>query len=143
MPLLGQQPYPITPEIETLFVKVLLYFTIGVFTLWACVRLYIHITLPRFFGDRDMANRIAKFVQSRNYDARALLVAQMEKLAFRDNLTRRYLSAYRGKVKYPFFLFLACEDRDKVLLIGRILAGDTVRGDRKALEAYARDRMVS
>ena len=127
MLLLAQQPYPITPEMANQFVKILLYFAIGVFTLWVCVQLYIHITLPRFFGDRDMANRIAKFVKSQGSDARALFVAQMEKLAFRDNLIRRYLSAYRGTVKYPFFLFLACEDRDKVLLIERVLAGGTVR----------------
>jgi hypothetical protein len=142
MPLLAQQPYLITPEIANLFIKVLLYFTIGVFTLWVCVRLYIHITLPRFFGDRDMANCIAKFVKSQSSDTRALFVAQMERLAFRDNLTRRYLGAYKGKAKYPFFLFLACEDRDKVLLIERVLAGGTVRGDCKALEAYVQDRRV-
>lgn len=140
--LLAQQLYPITPEIENLLVEVLLYFTIGVFMLWICVRLYLHITLPRFFDDRDMANRTAKFVQSQSSDAQALFVAQMERLAIRDNVTRRHLGVYKGTVKYPFFLFLACEDRDKVLLIECILASSTVGDNRKALEAYARDRRV-
>jgi len=142
MLLLVQQLYPITPEIENLLVEVLLCFTIGVFTLWVCVRLYLHITLPRFFDDRDMANRTAKFVQSQSYDARALFVAKMERLAIRDSVTLRYLGAYKGTVKYPFFLFLACEDRDKVLLIERILASGAVGDNRKALEAYVRERRV-
>lgn len=140
---LVQQLYPITPEIENLLVEVLLYFATGVFVLWICVRLYLHITVPRFFDDRDMANRIAKFVQSQGSDTRALFVAQMERLAIRDNITRRYLGVYKGTVKYPFFLFLACEDRDKVLLIEHILARGAVGGNHKALEAYVRDRMVS
>lgn len=139
---MAQQPYPITLEMANQFVRILLYFAIGVFTLWVCVRLYIHITLPRFFGDRDMAKRMAKFVKSQSSDTRALFVAQMEKLAFRDDLTRRYLDAYKGRAKYPFFLFLACDDSDKVLLIERVLAGGTVGGDRRALEAYVRNRRV-
>jgi len=143
MLLLAQQLYPTTPEIENLLVDVLLYFTIGIFALWICVRLYLHITLPRFFDDRDMANRTARFVQSQGSDTRALFVAQMERLAIRDNVTRRYLGAYKGTVRYPFFLFLACEDRDKVLLIERILASGAVVEDHKVLEAYVQNRRVS